>query len=406
MPIASIKPIFGKIKTLYRNQSATVAKSTESNNPENPSQLARTPLYLLSLELKARMVPFSGWEMAVQYSGLSSEHQAVRSQVGMFDISHMGKFGLRGKQLREKFQPLVPSDLSRLQPGQAQYTVLLNAKGCILDDIIFYCQEPDATTSEERAAIIVNAATRIRDKAWITAHLELSNVSFTDISAEKVLIAIQGPQAVSYLQPLVADNLAPIQAFGHIETNILGQPSFIARTGYTGEDGFEIMVDAEVGKELWQKLLTAGVVPCGLGARDTLRLEAAMALYGQDIDYNTTPLEAGLGWVVHLDTKGNFIGREVLSQQKVSGVSKRLVGLEMAGRHIARHGYPVIFENEKVGEVTSGTLSPTLNKPIALAYVPTKLAKIGQQLEIEIRGKNYQASVVKKPFYRSQNRPN
>ncbi|MGB7709398.1 MAG: glycine cleavage system aminomethyltransferase GcvT [Microcoleus sp.] len=382
-----------------------MAKSTESNNPERPSQLARTPLHDLSLELKARMVPFSGWEMAVQYSGLSSEHQAVRSQVGMFDISHMGKFGLRGKQLREKIQLLVPSDLSRLQPGQAQYTVLLNAKGCILDDIIFYCQKPDATTSEERAVIIVNAATRIRDKAWIASHLELSGVSFTDLSPDKILIAIQGPEAISYLQPLVAENLTAIKAFGHLETNLLGQPSFIARTGYTGEDGFEIMVDAEVGKELWQQLLAAGVVPCGLGARDTLRLEAAMALYGQDIDDNTTPLEAGLGWVVHLDTKGDFIGREVLSQQKASGVSKRLVGLEMQGRHIARHGYPVIFESEKVGEVTSGTLSPTLNKPIALAYVPTKLAKIGQELEVEIRGKNYPATVVKKPFYRSPNRP-
>lgn len=383
-----------------------MAKSTESNNPERQSQLARTPLHDLSLELKARMVPFSGWEMAVQYSGLSNEHQTVRSQVGMFDISHMGKFGLRGKQLREKFQPLVPSDLSRLQPGQAQYTVLLNAKGCILDDIIFYCQKPDTTTSEERAVIIVNCATRIRDKAWIAAHLELSGISFTDISPDKVLIAIQGPEAVNYLQPLVADNLTPIKAFGHLETNLLGQPSFIARTGYTGEDGFEIMVDAAVGKELWQQLLTAGVVPCGLGARDTLRLEAAMALYGQDIDDNTTALEAGLGWVVHLETKGDFIGREVLEQQKASGVSKRLVGLEMAGKHIARHGYPVIFESEKVGEVTSGTLSPTLNKPIALAYVPTKLAKIGQELQVEIRGKNYPASVVKKPFYRSPNRPN
>ncbi len=341
----------------------------------------------------------------MQYSGLSNEHQIVRSQAGMFDISHMGKFGLRGKQLREKIQLLVPSDLSRLQPGQAQYTVLLNAKGCILDDIIFYCQEPDTTTSEERAVIIVNAATRIRDKAWIASHLELSNVSFTDLSPDKILIAIQGPEAVNYLQPLVADNLTAIKAFGHIETNLLGQQSFIARTGYTGEDGFEIMVDAEVGKELWQQLLAAGVVPCGLGARDTLRLEAAMALYGQDIDDNTTPLEAGLGWVVHLDSKGDFIGREVLSQQKASGVSKRLVGLEMAGRHIARHGYPVIFEGEKVGEVTSGTLSPTLNKPIALAYVPTKLAKIGQELEVEIRGKNYPARVVKKPFYRSPNRP-
>ena len=382
-----------------------MAKSTEPNNPESPSQLARTPLYDLSLELKARMVPFSGWEMAVQYAGISSEHQAVRQQAGMFDISHMGKFGLRGKQVREKFQPLVPSDLSRLQPGQAQYTVLLNAQGCILDDIIFYCQEPDPITSEERAVIIVNAATRIADKAWITTHLELSELCFTDLSEDKVLIAIQGPEAVNYLLPFVEENLAPIKAFGHLETNLLGQPSFIARTGYTGEDGFEIMVDAEVGKELWQKLLTAGVVPCGLGARDTLRLEAAMALYGQDIDDNITPLEAGLGWVVHLDTKGDFIGREVLEQQKASGVSKRLVGLEMQGRHIARHGYPVIFEGETVGEVTSGTLSPTLNRPVALAFVPAKLAKIGQQLEVEIRGKNYPANVVKKPFYKSPNRP-
>ncbi|MEG4406568.1 glycine cleavage system aminomethyltransferase GcvT [Microcoleus sp. MON2_D5] len=382
-----------------------MAKSTESSNPESPSQLARTPLYDLSLELKARMVPFSGWEMAVQYAGISSEHQAVRQQAGMFDISHMGKFGLRGKQVREKFQPLVPSDLSRLQPGQAQYTVLLNAQGCILDDIIFYCQEPDPITSEERAVIIVNAATRIADKAWIATHLELSELSFTDLSEDKILIAIQGPEAVNYLQPFVEDNLAPIKAFGHLETNLLGQPSFIARTGYTGEDGFEIMVDAEVGKELWRKLLDAGVVPCGLGARDTLRLEAAMALYGQDIDDNITPLEAGLGWVVHLDSKGDFIGREVLEHQKASGVSKRLVGLEMQGRHIARHGYPVIFEGETVGEVTSGTLSPTLNRAVALALVPAKLAKIGQQLEVEIRGKNYPASVVKKPFYRSPNRP-
>lgn len=341
----------------------------------------------------------------MQYAGISSEHQSVRQQAGMFDISHMGKFALRGKQLIEKFQPLVPSDLSRLQPGQAQYTVLLNAKGCILDDIIFYCQEPDPITSEERAVIIVNAATRIADKAWLTTHLELSELCFTDLSEDKVLIAIQGPESLKYLQPFVEDNLASIKAFGHLETNLLGQPSFIARTGYTGEDGFEIMVDAEVGKKLWQKLLDAGVVPCGLGARDTLRLEAAMALYGQDIDDNITPLEAGLGWVVHLDTKGDFIGREVLEQQKASGVSKRLVGLEMQGRHIARHGYPVIFEGETVGEVTSGTLSPTLNRPVALAFVPAKLAKIGQQLEIEIRGKNYPASVVKKPFYRSPNRP-
>jgi aminomethyltransferase len=383
-----------------------VAKSTEPSNakqlrPEAAHPLSRTPLFELSLELKGRMVPFSGWEMAVQYSGITNEHQAVRQTAGMFDISHMGKFGLRGKNLIEKFQNLVPSDLSRLQPGQAQYSVLLNRKGCILDDIIFYYQEPDSTTGEQRGVLIVNASTRARDKAWIAAHLELSGVNFIDISKEKVLIAVQGPQAESHLQQFVKESLAGVKFFGHLEATILGEPGFIARTGYTGEDGFEVMLDIAVGKKLWQNLLNVGVIPCGLGARDTLRLEAAMCLYGQDIDDTTTPLEAGLSWLVHLDTKGSFIGRKALEKQKEMGVEKRLVGIEMSGRYIARHGYPVLSGGAVVGEVTSGTLSPTLNKAIALAYLPISLAVIGQELEIEIRGKNYPGIVVKRPFYRA-----
>lgn len=388
-----------------------MAKSTEPSNadsrhPERGRSLARTPLFELSVELKGRMVPFAGWEMPVQYVGISSEHQAVRSSAGMFDISHMGKFGVRGKQLIAKLQTLVPSDLERLQPGQAQYSVLLNAKGGILDDIIFYLQDPDPTTGEQRGVLIVNAATRARDKAWIAAHIELSGVSLIDLSKEKVLIAVQGPQAVTYLQQFVKEDLATVKAFGHIEATLLGQPAFIARTGYTGEDGFEVMVDPGVGVELWRTLVAAGVIPCGLGARDTLRLEAAMALYSQDINETTTPLEAGLGWLVHLDTKGKFIGRKAIEEQKVAGVSKRLVGIEMEGRYIARHGYPVLSGGEVVGEITSGTLSPTLNKAIALAYVPTSLAKIGQPLEVEIRGKTYPGVVVKRPFYRSKNKPN
>ena len=199
-------------------------------------------------------------------------------------------------------------------------------------------------------------------------------------------------------------NLQPIKAFGHLEATVLGQAGFIARTGYTGEDGFEILVDPEVGVELWRSLYDAGVIPCGLGARDTLRLEAAMALYGQDIDDNTTPLEAGLGWLVHLDTKGDFIGRSVLEQQKATGVQRRLIGLQTQGRNIARHGYQVLSDGKVVGGVTSGTLSPTLGYPVALAYVPSKLAKVGQPLEVEIRGKAYPAVVVKRPFYRSSNK--
>ncbi|MCW6036261.1 glycine cleavage system aminomethyltransferase GcvT [Spirulina subsalsa FACHB-351] len=352
----------------------------------------------------ARFTEFAGWEMPVQFSGLKQEHEAVRTQVGMFDISHMGKFLIQGHDLLQHLQGLVPSDLGRLQPGQAQYTVLLNRRGGIIDDVIVYYQGP-SETGEEHGVIIVNAATRARDKAWLLAHFEDAPVAMEDVSKAKVLIAVQGPQAVAVLQPLVEADLSALPAFGHCTTPLLGQEAFIARTGYTGEDGFEVMVDEAVGQELWQALAQGGVTPCGLGARDTLRLEAAMALYGQDLDETTTPLEGGLGWLVHLESKGDFLGRSVLETQKNKGIPRRLVGLEMTGRYIARHGYPVIHEGEQVGEVTSGTLSPTLGKAIALAYVPKALSKPGQALEVEIRGKTYPAQVVKKPFYRSPNRP-
>ncbi|WP_414543452.1 glycine cleavage system aminomethyltransferase GcvT [Nostoc sp. CCY0012] len=365
--------------------------------------LARTVLYQLGVELKARFTSFGGWEMPVQFSGISHEHAAVRNDAGMFDISHMGKFTLEGQHLIDQLQRLVPSDLQRLQPGQAQYTVLLNPQGGIIDDIIVYYQGEDHTGTQ-RAAIVVNAATTDKDKTWLLQNLDLNQVQFQDLSPEKVLIAVQGPTALKYLQPWVQEDLQPIPAFGHLQATILGQPAFVARTGYTGEDGFEVMLDPNEGKQLWQKLHQAGVTPCGLGARDTLRLEAAMALYGQDIDDNTTPLEAGLGWLVHLDTKGDFIGREVLAQQKADGVQRRLIGLQMPSRNIARHGYPVLSAGQVVGEVTSGTLSPTLGYPIALAYVPTQLTKVGQPLEVEIRGKAYPGVVVKRPFYRSKNR--
>jgi aminomethyltransferase len=374
-----------------------------ANQQQTAETLARTPLYQQGVELKARFTSFGGWEMPVQYSGITREHEAVRNAAGMFDISHMGKFTLQGKNLISQLQGLVPSDLSRLQPSQAQYTVLLNPQGGIIDDIIVYYQGEDPTGTQQ-AAIIVNAATTAKDKVWLLQHLDQNQVQFQDLSREKVLIAVQGPKAIKYLQPLVQEDLQPIKAFGHLQATILGKPAFIARTGYTGEDGFEVLLDPDVGIELWRTLNDAGVVPCGLGARDTLRLEAAMALYGQDIDDTTTPLEAGLAWLVHLDTKGDFIGRAVLEQQKANGVQRRLVGLQTQGRNIARHGYPVIADGKVVGEVTSGTLSPTLGYPVALAYVPAQLSKVGQQLDVEIRGKSYPANIVKRPFYRSKKR--
>lgn len=355
--------------------------------------LRRTPLYELAIELNARMTGFSGWEMPVQFSGITQEHHAVRSDAGMFDISHMGKFALSGSNVLTQIQKLVPSDLSRLQPGQAQYTVLLNPQGGIIDDLIFYLQAGD------RWMVIVNAATTQKDRDWMLSYLD--GVEFQDLSDSQALIAVQGRKAVEHLQAIVDQDLSGIRAFGHLEVKVLGQPAFLARTGYTGEDGFEVMLDPQAGVELWRSLLKTGVTPCGLGARDTLRLEAAMALYGQDINEVTTPLEAGLSWLVHLDTKGNFIGRSVLEDQKQNGVKQRLVGLQMQGRNIARHDYPIFYEGEKVGIVTSGTLAPTVGQAIALGYVPTELSKPGQQLEIEIRGKNYSAIVVKRPFYRA-----
>lgn len=370
-----------------------------------PSDLLRTPLFSLAQEQKARFTAFSGWEMPVQYSGLKLEHQAIRSGVGMFDISHMGKFTFVGDGLIDTWQTLVPSDLSRLKPGQAMYTVLLNHQGGIIDDIIFYYQGESGT--QQKAFVIVNAGTTNKDKAWILSHLQNSSVVMEDISPQQALIALQGPKASAILQTLVTEDISTMAAFTHQAvsiTGIKGHSAFIARTGYTGEDGFEIMLEPEVARQLWKSFLEAGVVPCGLGARDTLRLEAAMSLYGQEIDETTTPLEAGLGWLVHLKTKGDFIGRSILEQQKEEGVKRRLVGLEMSGRHIARHGYRVMLEGKAVGEVTSGTLAPTVGKAIALAYVPKSLSKVGQTLEIEIRGKIYPATVVKKPFYRSPHR--
>jgi aminomethyltransferase len=378
-------------------------KLSVAEQEENTLSLQQTPLHFLTRELKARFVSFGGWEMPLQFSSITTEHEAVRKAAGIFDISHMGKFTFQGKNLISKLQYLVPSDLSRLQPGQAQYTVLLNPEGGIIDDIIFYYQG-ETSPDEQQGVMIVNAANTSKDKTWLLQHIDAEEFHFQDLSRDKILIAVQGPKALEYLQPFVQADLSPVKSFGHLEASVLGQKAFIARTGYTGEDGFELMLQLQEGIKLWRSLVDAGVVPCGLGARDTLRLEAAMALYGEDIDDTTTPLEAGLGWLVHLDTKGDFIGRAVLERQKTFGVQRRLVGLRMQGRNIARHGYQVLSAGQVVGKVTSGTLSPTLGYPIALAYVSTSVATIGQELEVEIRGKNYPAVVVKKPFYRSQTR--
>lgn len=339
--------------------------------------------------------------MPVSYQGIVAEHQAVRQGVGMFDISHMGKFDLKGENPLAALQPLVPSDLSQLQPGQAKYTVFLNHQGGIVDDLIVYCH------SRYLVSLIVNAATTTKDWAWLQAHLNTTALTLDNQTDHLVLVALQGPKAAESLQPLVDISLDTLKNYHHAPTTIHlpadcpfpNAPGWLARTGYTGEDGFEIMVPKTVGSDLWQALKNSGVTPCGLGARDTLRLEAAMALYGQDIDQTTTPLEAGLAWLINWE-KGDFIGRSALEQQKAAGVARKLVGFIMAERQIPRPHYLIVVDGQTVGSVTSGSLPPTIGHPLGLGYVRAELANIGQEIGIEIRGKVHLAKIVSRPFYR------
>ena len=372
--------------------------------------LRRTPLHEAVQQVGGRLVPFAGWEMPVQFAGLVQEHQAVRQRCGVFDISHMGVLRLRGQAVKEALQALVPSDLFRIGPGEACYTVLLNAEGGIRDDLIVYDRGrvAGATGECDEVVLVINAACAESDTAWIGSQLEPAGITIEDRKGEGLLLALQGPEAAAQLQALSGVDLGGLPRFGHRDLLLAGEasgpaagaPVFVARTGYTGEDGFELLLDREPGLALWRQLLERGVEPCGLGARDTLRLEAAMHLYGQDMDAATTPLEAGLGWLVHLEMPATFIGRDVLERQSAEGLQKRLVGLKLQGRAIARHGYPVLHGGEVVGEVTSGTWSPTLGEAIALAYVPAALAKLGTALAVGIRGRQEPAVVVKRPFYR------
>ena len=371
--------------------------------------LQHTPLHTASVAAGGRMVPFAGWEMAVQYSGLVAEHEAVRSHCGVFDISHMGVLELRGDGVKDFLQALVPSDLFRIGPGEACYTVLLNDAGGIRDDLIVYDRGrvvADGGESDE-LLVVINAACAEADTAWLRQNLEPSGVAIRDIKGGGVLLALQGPDAPRRLEGLAGVDLAGLPRFGHRELTLAhaegaaaGARVFVGRTGYTGEDGFELLLDKEAGLALWRQLLAAGVTPCGLGARDTLRLEAAMHLYGQDMNAGTSPLEVGLAWLVHLEMPKPFIGRGVLERQSAEGVKRRLVGLELQGRAIARHGYPVLHNGAVVGEVTSGSWAPSLGKAIALALVPSELARLGSELAVEIRGRSEPATVVKRPFYR------
>ncbi|MEB3332529.1 MAG: glycine cleavage system aminomethyltransferase GcvT, partial [Synechococcaceae cyanobacterium] len=292
--------------------------------------LKTTPLHAAAVAAGGRMVPFAGWEMAVQFSGLVAEHQAVRHRCGVFDISHMGVLTLQGPGAKDALQTLVPSDLHRIGPSEACYTVLLNEQGGIRDDLIVYDRGWNAAASAHELLLVINAACAEADTAWLRSQLEPQGITISDRKGDGVLLALQGPEAAARLEALCGSSLAGVPRFGHRDLTLNGStPVFAARTGYTGEDGFELLLEREAGIALWQQLLAEGVCPCGLGARDTLRLEAAMHLYGNDMDAGTTPLEAGLGWLVHLEMPKPFVGREALEQQTEAGVTRRLIGLEL-----------------------------------------------------------------------------
>ena len=356
--------------------------------------LRRTPLFEEHQALGARMVPFAGYEMPIQYTGIVAEHRAVREAAGLFDLSHMGEFHFDGPAARAAVDRLVSSDVAELEPGQARYGLLCNERGTIVDDVIVYRTGPD------HYLMVVNAANIDKDEAHVRKHLP-KDVGFVDRSTETALIAIQGPRAADILVRVAGGSVAALPPFGVKSARAAGAEATISRTGYTGEDGFEVFVQNADAVRVWQSLMTAGggdgLVPVGLGARDTLRLEARFSLYGNDIDETTGPIEAGLGWTCKLDKE--FVGRDAIAKQKADGPKRRIVGLVVEGG-VARHGYDVTSDGEAVGKVTSGTYGPTVAQNIALAYVPSKLSKVGTALAVRIRDKDVPATVVKTPFYR------
>jgi aminomethyltransferase len=356
--------------------------------------LKKTPLNAVEHELGGKMVDFGGWELPVQFTSILDEHQAVRTHAGLFDVSHMGEILVKGPDAMSLLQRTTCNDISKLDDGRAQYNGLLYPTAGFVDDILVYRMAADDYF------VVVNAANSDKDFEWLRECAKGMDVKVTNASAAYAQLALQGPNAEKILQPFTNVDLSAMKYYRFSRGKVDGAEAIVSRTGYTGEDGFEIYVSPTDGPRIFKKLLETGeVAPCGLGARDTLRLEAKMALYGNDIDHSTTPLEADLGWIVKLE-KGDFMGRDVLERERSEGPKRKLVGFEMVDRGIARHGYPVVDGKEEIGVVTSGTHSPTLKKPIGLAYLPLNKSAPGTEFMVLIRGKEARARVVPTPFYR------
>ncbi|WP_301109747.1 glycine cleavage system aminomethyltransferase GcvT [Sporosarcina sp.] len=362
------------------------------------NQLLRTPLFESYKEYGGKTIDFGGWELPVQFSSIKAEHEAVRTKAGLFDVSHMGEVLVSGSGALDYLQKLVTNDVSKLQIGQAQYTVMCNEQGGTIDDFLIYKLE------EERYLLVVNASNIDKDVAWMEKQ-KTENVVIDNQSSNYALLALQGPQAETVLQKLTDEALSDIKFFRFKEhVQVGGENVLVSRTGYTGENGFEIYGTPEAIQALWPKILQAGeaegVVPAGLGARDTLRFEAGLPLYGQELSADISPLEAGLGFVVKVNKDEDFIGKDVLKKQKEQGVERKLVGLEMIDKGIPRTGYKVLSGEQEIGEVTTGTQSPTLKKNIGFALLAAGFTELGTEVEVEVRKKLLKAKVVATPFYK------
>lgn len=364
-------------------------------------ELKRTPLNSAHRRLGGRMVEFSGWDMPVQYpAGTMTEHLRTRTHAGLFDVSHMGEIDVRGADAIPFVNRLVSNDATKLVDGQAQYSALTTPEGTVIDDLLVY------RFAEDHLLLVVNAGTTDKDWDWIKSHQRDENVELKNVSADYCQIAVQGPDALSILQTLTAVPLNEIKYYHFREGEVDGEAAIVSRTGYTGEDGFEVYAAADKAGQIWDQILAAGnfgaddgVLPCGLAARNTLRLEAGMCLYGHEIDETRTLLEANLGWICKLN-KGDFIGRERLATQKEEGIKRKLVGFEVTDRGVARDGQDVLVGGQRVGQVTSGSPAPFLKKNIGMAYVPAESATEGGAIEIDVRGRLVGAQVVPLPFYK------
>ena len=361
--------------------------------------LKHTPLYEAHTSIGARMVEFAGWEMPVQYAGHVQEHMAVRQAAGLFDVSHMGEIEIRGTDALALVQRISTNDASKLQDNQVQYSTMLIEQGGVLDDLLVY------RINHEYFILVVNAGGTDEDFEWIKSHATGLNAEVHNTSAAFALLALQGPRAERILQELTDHMLDRIPYYWSQRVLVDRLDCRVSRTGYTGEDGFEILCEPADARHLWNRLLVIGqdqgLMPCGLAARNTLRLEAAFRLYGHDMDQTTTPLEAGLGWVVKL-TKRDFIGRDALVRQKESGLKRKLVGFEVLDRAPARDGYPVVIDGREVGAVTSGSPAPFLKKNIGLAYVPAEHAAVGTKFSVAVRSRHVPARIVETPFYKRE----